>query len=426
VKRSLLRRAAICLVLAAVVLALWAEGAPREVYAPAALAAAGLGGWILWSRGRSPRAPRWAAAFTAASLTLLAADLALRPLLQTKLAPDPVGRFLRPWPANPDLVRFAPNACFEGETSGDLAAMARRESPRELRRVRFVTDSLGFRNEPGALAEPVDVILLGDSFGVGAGTTQEETWAALLEGRWGHRVYNLSMPGGPWHEVLNLEYTLERLETRPGTVILWALFSGNDLDDAYGESLEPPAPRGALGRALVAYGSFRRRSPLRLLLRSPHGSRAEVIERALPRGEPVLFFGPYAERARRTPGDLHAHPNHPALRRVLARMRRLAAARGIGVAIIAIPSKAEVYSWLLEGREPWSARSEPTAFAAVLSSAAGEEGFRFLDLEPRLAEAARRLYELHGKSLWWRDDTHWNAEGHRVAAEAVAAELLGG
>src|SRR5918992_676555 len=58
-----------------------------------------------------------------------------------------------------------------------LAAVSGRADWREWRRIRFVTDEYGFRNEspsPGSEARPLDLIVLVDSFGVAAGTSQEE------------------------------------------------------------------------------------------------------------------------------------------------------------------------------------------------------------------------------------------------------------
>src|SRR3954451_13186239 len=61
-------------------------------------------------------------------------------------------------------------------TYGDLAALGNMPAARQFRAERFTTDRLGYRNLP-ALADgaPIDAILMGTSFSVGAGTPDEDT-----------------------------------------------------------------------------------------------------------------------------------------------------------------------------------------------------------------------------------------------------------
>ena len=89
-----------------------------------------------------------------------------------------------------------------------------------------------------------------------------------------------------------------------------------------------------------------------------------------------------------------------------------------------VPSNEEVYAWVLDGAPPWSARAEPSGLADVLRGLCEQHGFRFMDLKPPLVEASRREYEKSGALLWWRDDTHWNGDGQRVAAAALYETLL--
>ncbi|MBM3561390.1 MAG: hypothetical protein FJX53_16260, partial [Alphaproteobacteria bacterium] len=53
---------------------------------------------------------------------------------------------------------------------------------------------------------------------------------------------------------------------------------------------------------------------------------------------------------------------------------------------------------------------------------AARRGIAFVDLTPSLAEAAQAGLA-HGRLVYWRDDTHWNAAGIDVAAAAIAASL---
>lgn len=107
-------------------------------------------------------------------------------------------------------------------------------------------------------------------------------------------------------------------------------------------------------------------------------------------------------------------------------MERLAVERRLKVSVVLVPSKEEVYSWVLDGGAAWSSGAEASGFSEVLRGLCARHGFRFLDLKPALAEESRREYERSGALLWWGDDTHRNAEGQRAAARAVYQDLLGG
>ncbi|MCA1620885.1 MAG: hypothetical protein LC795_16570 [Acidobacteria bacterium] len=374
--------------------------------------------------GRASR--RVSLVLVSACLGVTLFDLAARPALLHLYGVRPADRYIRRWPTLPLLQRYEAGVNFEGETYGDLAAVSGRGDWRERRRIRFVTDEYGFRNEPrGDDARPLDLVLLGDSFGVAAGTSQEETLGGVLAREYGLAVYNLSVSReNPRQQYANLLLEGGRLNTREDALVLWLIFPGNDLDEPYHAELEDPRPEapGLLTRLGVGVGDFRSRSPVRTLL--SRGGAGRVIERKLPDGRPVLFDETYARRRGRTAEDVLRHPNFESLKRTLGLMERLAGQRRLRVAVALVPSKEEAYSWVLDGAPPWSSGAGPSGASVVLRGLCERHGFRFLDLRPALVEAARAAYEKSGALLWWRDDTHWNGEGQRVAASAVHANLL--
>ena len=355
-------------------------------------------------------------------------DLAARPLLLYLYGVRPADRYLHRWPPLPQLQRYDAGVNFVGPTYGDLAAVSGRADWREWRQIRFATDEYGFRNEPpgaGGAERPFDLVVLGDSFGVAAGTSQEETLSSVLARDYGLTSYNLSVSReNPQQEYVNLLLEGERLNVREGACVLWLVFSGNDLDEPYYTELENPRPEwpGPLTRLARGVGDFRARSPVRTLL--SRGEAGQVIDRTLADGRRVLFNETYARRSGRTAEDLVRHANFESLTRTLGAMEGLARERRLAVAVALVPSKEEVYSWLLDGAPPWSAAAEPSGFSAVLRGLCGRHGFRFLDLKPALVEASRLSYEKSGALLWWRDDTHWNGDGQRAAAAAVYTNLL--
>lgn len=370
----------------------------------------------------SPRAKRITLVLASAALTLTAADLALR---LTSVVPDDLAES---WPPMPRVIRYRPGLSYEGSRFNALSRMAGVKEWGEEKRVRIVTDSDGFRNEQADLSRPLDVIVLGDSFGAGA-VSQEYTWSSILARDYRLNTYNLSAPGsGPWQEYVNLRAECGRLRTGGNTVIVWQLFTGNDLDDEYGPLDVSSLPwRGPARAWLGRVNSWRARSPVRYLLgnllrgRDP---RADVIACDFPNGRKLLFYKPYTETSFRTPEQVAAHANFARLRETVGAMKKLAGECGAGLAVVLVPSKEEVYSWVWRGEPPWSSDAGPSGFSLVLARACGEEGIKFLDLKPELVAASRRAYEDSGRLFYWYDDTHMNVEGNVLAAHAIRRELL--
>jgi hypothetical protein len=407
---------------AAIILAPVAEGAlgPARfwpVYACASVVA--FGAFAFDSR----RAKRVTLVLASAALTLTAADLALR---LTSVVPDDLAGS---WPSMPLVNRYRPGLRYEGSRFNSLSRMAGVQEWREEKRVRIVTDSEGFRNERADFSRPLDVIVLGDSFGAGA-VSQEHMWSSILARAYGLNAYDLSAPGsGPWQEYVNLRAECGRLRTDADTVVVWQLFTGNDLDDEYGPLDMNSLPRRGPARAwLSRVNSWRARSPVRYLVENllrGRDPRSDVIACDFPNGRKLLFYRPYTESSFRTPEQVAAHANFARLRETIGAMKNLAGAcGGARLAVVLVPSKEEVYSWVWRGATPWSSDAGPSGFSVMLARACGEEGIKFLDLRPELVAASRLAYEDSGRLLYWYDDTHMNVEGNVLAADAIRRELL--
>lgn len=396
---------------AAALLAL--EGPPARFALPVValgVVLAALAARPTWRR----RATRWAALAATTCVGAVGADVALRVALSRSMYDRPLLNFSQKWPRDPALTRVLPDVKDVRTTRGDLTGMLGDLRAAEPRTVRFASDAHGFRNDH-LPDRPLDVVMLGDSFGMGEGTTQDDTWTAHL-GRAGLEVYNLSFPGSPGTHVLNLAWEAPRLPLREGTVLVWALFSGNDLWETYPRRATPADP-SLLARVSTVVSSYRTRSPLRLLLLERPSPRAQEVVVVKRGGEPVLFFGPYAQRAALTASHLQLEPRFPLLVESFGLMRRQAAAAGVRVLVVVVPSKEEVHAELL-GRSGQA----PTGFASTVRTLAGSVGFEVLDLHPALLAEARARGE-RGRLLYWRDDTHWNEDGHELAARTLLSRL---
>jgi hypothetical protein len=95
-------------------------------------------------------------------------------------------------------------------------------------------------------------------------------------------------------------------------------------------------------------------------------------------------------------------------------VNNLAEALGMRAAVVLVPAKEEVYSWVWKGGPPWSSDESPSGLSSVLGRACAEEGLTLLDLKPSLISESRRAYEDSGQVLYWYDDTHLSAEGECV------------
>jgi hypothetical protein len=374
------------------------------------------------------RAKRIALAVGAGLLTLVCADLVLRLAVNSPV-------YMMALPATPALFRYNPNGRADQTIAGDLGRTTPTAADDQQRRVATRIDGFGFRNEAGARDRVLDVVLLGDSFGFGVGTTQDETVASVLRDRFSLATYNLSMPWtGPWAQYLNLAVEAAGLRLHEDTTVVWLLFAGNDLDDVYGDlDVTRLRRNGTWGQLAVTARRIRNRSPIYRRLRQVVGGVTSNDEAAPPvvvlpatfvDGHTLLFLKPYADARQRDRQAILAHPHFESLRQTLAAARTLTARLDVRLAIALAPSKSEVYGWALDAAEPWSTPPESTAFAQALSDLCAESGVPFLDLKPSFVRESKPLFERTGDLLWWRDDSHWNARGHELAARLIHQELL--
>ena len=424
---SVLRgRVGLFVILLAMGLAPGAVGLPRVIYAPFLIVAILLVGLVA-VRGRLPvAAKRVLLAIVSVSVCLTVCDLVLRWPASQILHYRPDDRLLYRLADNIDLIRFRPNVAFDGEVYGDLAAISGDKSLREPRHIRFETGPLGFRNDSPFPVEPVDLILLGDSFGVGSGTSQEHTWGSIFRSRYGARVYNLSVPGSPWLGLMNLKDCVRDVPCRPGTIVLWALFEGNDLDEIYRDYFIPPAKPGLFGQFNSRYQQFRDRSPIRQLLdrlNPPPDMVALDVEDVRIAGGTVLhYLELYRERSLRTHEQVLRHRNYPLLEATFEEMRRFCARMKLRPVVVVIPSKSRVYHEFLADSNR-AGQTLPSGFVKALRSICEQSEMPLLDLAPHLVKEARRALA-EGELLWWPDDSHWNNRGHQAAAEVVHRRIL--
>jgi hypothetical protein len=363
---------------------------------------------------------------TAISVSLAIFDLILRPTFEDRLHYSPMNITSHVLPELPMVGRWDSHQTFDMEGYGDLAAMAADPSLQERRQIVFRTDEFGFRNRPGA--RPTDVVVVGDSFPAGAGTTDEEIFPRLLEDTYGFRTYNLSFPGGPYQQLINFKIEWPKWNATPPHMI-WTIYTGNDMEDEGGTTwdLEHLPWQHGFPAWREKFKSYRRRSPIHQWMDAVrlkfNDKPAHVIVRSLPDGMPILFFQNQEMWANRSRQEVEQHPNFPKLQRTLTAMRELTEERHVELQLLILPTKGEVYRWLLEERPPRPEDSHASGFALAVLEACRIVGIDCYDMKPYLVSEAKRLYS-EGKLLWWRDDTHIGRYGHSAIAAYVANNLL--
>jgi hypothetical protein len=336
------------------------------------------------------------------------------------------------YPQLPWIWRFDPKLDVRGVSYGDLAGRTNDQELREPRYLVFQTDRAGFRNSHDHDGERVDLLVLGDSFGAGLGTTQDRIFARLLEAQYGRRVYNLSLPGSPYHEYVNFLLESPNMTFNKNAQMVWMFFAGNDLYDDYGDIWDPnslPLQEG-MRAWLTTYQNFRSRSPLRHLITVAYkrlfrdSPEQIVIRRELPNGQPILFHRLYEEEVNLSKTSVERHPHFPKLVRTMVEMHKRAADRGLDVTVVLIPAKEEVYRWILNQRDRRPEDTNPSGFALAVLDACTRIEIACLDATPYLMKTAHQLFDSSGELLYWRDDTHLNERGHAVMARWIAREVL--
>jgi lysophospholipase L1-like esterase len=372
------------------------------------------------------RAPQWLLAVLAMVIPVELFDLGLRTVGDDILYYNMSGRHVRRRPEAEDLWNYHKNVVDTLKTYGDATDMGGRSDATEDHEVYFETDAYGFRNTSEASREPVELILLGDSFGAAANTTQAKGLASRLGES--VRTYNLSVSGaGPREHLLTLRLELDRVPVADGATLVWLLFEGNDLEETSPDDLEIHPEPGVFRRLRAGLKEFRKRSPVRQLgkrlLSALEPERPLPIRREqLADGSPLHFYSAYDQR--RTREDMRAHKKFPAFKLLFAQLADEVKQRQIATLVVVAPTKDRVYPTSADGSvTPGGLAESTTGFAAEVNDLCDTHELPCFDLLPPLSAEAARLWEESRELLWWRDDTHWNEHGHAVAAAAIAEHL---
>ncbi len=326
---------------------------------------------------------------------------------------------------------FRPHAMsFKEKAYGDLASIGNLPAHRQHRAEQFSIDAHGYRrNGPaGAAAKPYAYMMIGDSFAVGGGATADDkTVPAQLERILNQGVYNAGNVATGMEPVLRLA---RAVDMKQGTILFETIDRYPPLGaDALLPKVKKRTRTGEKFKRLrrtirtTFIESYVQVSPLRILLQKgfkrinngvifPNPGRAHVSVEELRDGSPMLFLNDeMASFASERPD--------PDVSGWLLYAREMKA-HGFDVVFVLAPEKYGVYRELLKTPPP--AVPEETMYINRIEKAARAANLRVINLYPALKTAAAKAFR-EGRLLYWRDDTHWNDEGMKIAAEFIAQHI---
>lgn len=337
-----------------------------------------------------------------------------------------------------------------------------------LAKFQFTTDENGYLNQP-VLADRYAIVASGDSFTAPGNVSAP--WPRQLEGITGLNVLNLGMPGySPRAEVEAIkQFGLAR---KPNWVIV-AYFEGNDLLDSIGfeakqESglswIEHDLREAGLYGSSVAIKSFiygfnglvqpiARFIPTWLSGESP--ARRQVKSRypiSLKRQEgeiELAFYDQYVSMLTASKSDIEQSRNFDLVSQPILELNLEVEQAGGELLIVYVPSKEHVYLPVIlrENQQamPKVLQGVPMMILGpggylvadsdsritperlldnlngqrdALVSFANERELNFLDLTPWF-----QIQAASGVELYYFADTHWNQDGHDLAAKIIAEQI---
>lgn len=278
------------------------------------------------------------------------------------------------------------------------------------------SDSIGFTN-PGKDYHKASVFFVGDSFTLGSYVPANQSFVGLVEGALAAETINLGQTGynmAQYREIV--EHLVPRFQ--PDTVVLcifandlWQLESPEFLANYYDsmgvakyEAPNRPWPTRTFANA-VYKRLFSSNTPAANSTQQPYKTATVAngaAEMQLWRGRGI--HPRYFENG--------LHEQFEALfQQLLIDLKRM----GVQPMTVFIPSKEACYADAYNALFPEDAgylKQEADAFKRLWGISA-LEGVPFLDLTP--------AFRQHGKSaqLYFERDGHWNAAGHRLAAQLI-------
>lgn len=305
--------------------------------------------------------------------------------------------------------------------------------------IHMTTDAHGFRN---SLPEKATyrIVALGDSFTRGSGVAT--AWPQRLAEDTGTDVFNLGdVALGPQDELNILrQYGLQK---KPQWVIM-AYFEGNDLYDAAAYQQANPFILLRFGRYILGQSlqAWQQRNSGAARVAAVSSYRYPITVTINHKDLAMVFFSSYISWLSLSRGAIAASQNYRLVRQTILQAQHSSEAAGANFLLVYVPSKSHVYLPYLNDPEtvasvfadvpaleldqagymqfsnekatPQLTRQHMDDQARLVSDFAAENNIHFLDLTPTFQAQAGA-----GEQLYYPFDTHWNQQGHDLAADTI-------
>jgi lysophospholipase L1-like esterase len=295
-----------------------------------------------------------------------------------------------------------------------------------------IVNSQGHRDDEVTLEKPNGVfriLMLGDSFTVGANVRQEEAYPqvleALLTDRLGRDVQVVNAGVGGWEPFMYAQYYEHYGQDYDPDLILVGFFVGNDTYDQ--STAVSQLPTAVLGRRVSRESATK---PLTKLLVFLH-EHSHLMRLLTQRGPQALDFtrndcadfseAYLAVQQARMPTHLKRDTKSESLAAnsiyQIQRIQQLAAKHGTPVIVVLLPDENQINPALQDIilKDEERSRYDFEMPQSMLVDLFAKQGISTIDLLPAFVADSRCLY---------MNDTHWTPEGHRLAAEFITDRVV--
>ncbi|KJR40323.1 hypothetical protein MCHI_003748 [Candidatus Magnetoovum chiemensis] len=306
---------------------------------------------------------------------------------------------------------YSKNARVEmNERRGDLFALSNGSIDIEpaLRKIIFKTDSLGFRNNHDYAGDE-KYILIGDSFVVGNGVSQQDMLSEQLRS-YGIEAYNAAIAEDIFGYDEILRYFIDKKKPKDIKTLLF-LFEGNDFPDNPKRIVNNNSPdlKAKMLYLLKNTNVYKYIYLMFARIKSADKTSDNVKIYAI-NGNKAAFYSSYITVTLRR-AYVGSSDFEDALKRLSKRVGH----------IYFIPTKYRVYYDLISGVNQHTPL--PHAQWDYLKSLALKMDIPVTDLTPCLIEEAKRRIKEDGDLIYLIDDTHWNKYGINAAAREIKKTL---
>ena len=94
----------------------------------------------------------------------------------------------------------------------------------------------------------------------------------------------------------------------------------------------------------------------------------------------------------------------------------------LAMVVVILPTKEEIYGWMLRNGSPDPAPQNSSPFAQAIATFCAAQKITCHDLTPQFMDAANSAFK-SAKLLWWTDDSHWNHAGHELASSLISEAI---